>query len=267
VMFNQRFYPLLQHARALVRQGDLGTIHTVHGGFWQDWLLYETDYNWRLEPSEGGTLRAIGDIGSHWLDVAQFVTGRRVQTVLADVATVLPVRQKPAQAIQTFSTAQVERTPVKIETEDAATVMLRLEDGIRGVMQVSQVSAGRKNHMTLEVNGSRGSLAWDAERPNELWLGHRDRPNEILIKDPSLMAASARSVARYPGGHDEGYADTLTAAERAIYSFIRSGGYGSGGDPDFATFAAGHRENVIGDSILRSVHEERWIDVPPTPEA
>jgi predicted dehydrogenase len=263
VTFNVRFYPLIQHARSMVRNGELGAIYSVHGGYWQDWLLLETDYNWRVEASAGGALRAVGDIGSHWLDLAQFVTSRSVERVFAELHTFVPVRQKPARPIETFSTAEVERVPVAMETEDAAMIMLHLEDGTRGMLQVSQVAAGRKNRLYLEVNGSRASLAWDGERPNELWIGHRERPNEILIKDPALMHPEAAQVARYPGGHAEGFDATHTAINRAIYDYIRAGGRSSGREPDFPTFEDGHRENVIGDCILASALDGRWVAVPP----
>lgn len=261
VTFNIRFYPLIQHARALIRRGDLGTIYAVHGGYWQDWLLLDTDYNWRVEAEQGGALRAIGDIGSHWLDLAQFLTGQPVRRLLAELTTFMPVRQKPARPIEAFASADVERVPVEIDTEDAATVLLRLGEETRGLMQVSQVSAGRKNRLAIEVNGSTASLAWDGERPNELWIGHRDRPNEILIKDPSLLAEEARPHARYPAGHDEGFADSHTAINRAIYDYIRDGGRQSGREPNFPTFADGHRENVINDSILESARAQTWVDV------
>jgi len=262
VMFNIRFYPLVQHARALIRRGDLGPIHLVHGGYWQDWLLLDTDYNWRVEAAQGGRLRAVGDIGSHWLDLAQFLTGLPARAVLADLYTVLPVRQKPARSLQTFSTGEVERVPTRIETEDVANVLLRFGDTTRAAMTVSQVSAGRKNRLLIEINGARGSMAWDAERPNELWIGHRDRPNEILVKDPALLDPAARPYARYPGGHAEGFADSHTAINRAIYEYVRAGAGRSGRAPDFPTFADGHRENVIAECILQSVHEARWIEVP-----
>jgi len=261
VTFNIRFYPVLQHARAMIRRGDLGTIYSVHGGYWQDWLLLETDYSWRLEAEQGGELRAVGDIGSHWLDLAQFLTGQHVHRVLAELTTFLPVRQKPARSIETFATRDIGRTPVRIDTEDAASVLLRLGDNVRGAMQVSQVSAGRKNRITIEVNGSKSSLAWDGERPNELWIGHRERPNEVLIKDPALLAEEARPYARYPAGHDEGFADTHTAINRAIYGYIRAGARESGREPDFPTFVDGHRENVINDCILRSSRDQSWVDV------
>ena len=262
VIFNQRFYPLIYHARALVERGELGTIYNVHGGFWQDWLLHDTDYNWRVEASQGGRLRAVGDIGSHWLDLAQFVTGLRVDHVLGDLTTFVPMRQKPVGEIETFSTAEVQRTPVTVDTEDAASVLIRFVDNARGLMQVCQVSPGRKNHLTLEVNGSKASIYWDAERANELWIGHRDRPNELLLKDPALMHASASAIARYPAAHAEGFPDTHTAIQRAIYEFIRAGGYTSGLQPSFPTFLDGHRENVIGDSIWQSSIDEHWVAVP-----
>ncbi len=262
VTFNIRFYPLIQQARALIQRGDLGKIYSIHGGYWQDWLLHETDYNWRIEAGSGGALRAVGDVGSHWLDLAQFLSGLPVRRVFAELTTFIPVRQKPARAIEAFATADVERTPVEIGTEDAASVLLQFDDGARGNMQVSQVSAGRKNRAFIEVNGSQGSLAWDGERPNELWLGHRDRPNEVLIKDPSLMTAEAARVARYPAGHDEGFADTHTAINRAVYTYLRAGGRTSDAPPNFPTFVAGHRENVIGDCILQSSTSQQWVDVP-----
>lgn len=261
VTLNLRFYPLLRHAREMVRRGDLGTLYAVHGGYWQDWLLLDTDYNWRVEAAQGGALRAVGDIGSHWLDLAQFVTGRPVTRVLADLATFIPIRQKPEGSIEAFATVDRPRTPVTMDTEDAATVLVRLGD-IRGTMQVSQVAAGRKNRPLIEINGSQASLCWDGERPNELWIGHRDRPNEVLIKDGSLMYPEAAAVAQYPPGHDEGFADTHTAIQRAFFAAIRAGGSPGSQEPDYPTFYDGHRENVIGDCILESARTQAWVDVP-----
>ena len=264
VTFNVRFYPVLQHARALIRRGELGSVFLVHGGYRQDWLLLPTDYNWRVDAAEGGALRAIGDIGSHWLDLAQFLTGLPVRGVLADLITAIPVRYKPARAVETFATAEVARVPQPVETEDAAGVLLRFGDTARGMMMVSQISAGRKNQLVLEVNGERGSLAWDGEHPNELWIGHRDRPNEVLIKDPALLDVTARPYARYPAGHAEGFADSHTAINRTIYEYLLAGGRRTGRPPDFPTFLDGHRENIIADCILQSAREGRWVEVPQT---
>lgn len=261
VTFNMRFYPLLQHARAMIANGDLGTIYSVHGGYWQDWLLLDTDYNWRVEAGQGGRLRVVGDLGSHWLDLVQFLTGQSVTSVLAELFTFLPVRQKPSRPFEAFASVDVPRTPVPVDTEDAATILVRLGT-IRGTVQVSQVSAGRKNRPLIEVNGSRASLGWDGDRPNELWIGRRDRPNEVLIKDPNLMYPEGAAIARYPPGHDEGFADTHTAIQRAFFEYIRAGGRASGAEPSFPTFVDGHRENVIADSILDSAEAKRWVDVP-----
>ena len=260
VTFNMRFYPLLQHARALILRGDLGPVYLVHGGYWQDWLLLDTDYNWRVDPARGGALRAVGDIGAHWLDLARFLTGLPIRAVSADLATFLPVRRRPLDGAAGADGA--ERTPVSVETEDAAAVLLRFGENARGTMVVSQVSAGRKNRLAIEINGARGSIAWDGERPNELWIGHRDRPNELLVKDPALLAEEARRHARYPGGHAEGFPDSHTAINRAIYDYIRSGGRQSAAAPDFPTFEDGHRGNVLADSILQSAREGRWVPVP-----
>lgn len=264
VTFNMRFFPLLVQARTMIRRGDLGEIYLVHGGFWQDWLLFDTDYNWRVEGAAGGALRAVGDLGSHWIDLAQFLTGLPVTCVLADLVTFLPVRQKPERAIETFSSAEVPRTPVPMDTEDAATVLLGLGERARGLMQVSQVSAGRKCRLAIEINGSRGSLAWDFERPNELWIGRRDEPNRLLLKDPALLDPPANTIARYPGGHAEGFPDSHTAISRAFYETIRAGGVPVG-EALFPTFVDGHRENLIADAVLASAREERWVwvEVPP----
>ncbi|MGH2389159.1 MAG: Gfo/Idh/MocA family protein [Chloroflexota bacterium] len=265
VTFNLRFFPLVQQARTMIERGDLGDVYLVHGGFWQDWLLFDTDYNWRVEGAAGGALRAVGDLGSHWIDLAQFLTGLPVTAVLADLVTFLPIRRKPDQAIETFSTREAPRTPVRMDTEDAATVLFRLGEQARGSMQVSQVSAGRKCRLTIEINGSQGSLFWNLEQPNELWIGHRNAPNQVLIKDPALMDPPANTIARYPGGHDEGFADSHTAINRALYEFIREGGYGAGLQPIFPTFVDGHRENLIADAVLAGAHEERWVSVTVPP--
>jgi len=178
VNFNYRFYPLVQHARALVAAGEVGDVHLVHGHYVQDWLLHETDYNWRVEAGAGGLSRAFADIGSHWCDLVQFVTGRRITGVCADLFTVHEMRRKPTEAAETFQSGAGETEEVPVATEDGANVLLRFEGGARGVVTVSQVSAGRKNHEWFEIDGGRCALAWNQERPNELWIGHRDRPNE-----------------------------------------------------------------------------------------
>lgn len=262
VNFNIRYYPLSQQARALVHRGELGQVYIVQGSYLQDWLLLPTDWNWRLEPELGGPLRAVADIGSHWLDLTTYITGLQIEAVQADFATFLPVRQKPARPVETFTgklQTAVEYVEQPIHTEDYATVLVRYTTGARGVMTVSQVSAGRKNRLWYEIGGSKSAIAWDGERPNELWIGHRDRPNEQLLKDPALLEPEARPFASYPGGHAEGFPDTFKQLYRAIYHYIEAGDFEAA--PDFPTFADGQRALRFGEAIHRSFQEGRWVKV------
>ncbi len=259
--YNLRFYPLCWEARARVARGDLGTVWNAHGCYVQDWLLHDTDWNWRLDPALGGALRAVADIGTHWLDLTSFVTGRRVASLFADLATVHPVRRVPTGPVETFSGGggDVERVERAVETEDLAHVLVRYEDGTRGSLVISQVSAGRKNRIFFEVDGSKGSLAWNAEQHEELWLGHRDAPNEILLRDPSLMDAAARGFTDVPGGHAEGYQDTFKMLYRAVYRAVAAGGMPA--EPDFPTFVDGHEQIRNCEAIAASAREGRWVEV------
>jgi predicted dehydrogenase len=259
--FNIRFYPQCQHARALVGDGRLGEIWNVHGGYLQDWLLLPTDWNWRLEPEKGGALRAVADIGSHWLDLVQFVTGRPVVELLADLATTIPVRRRPVGEVETFAAAEdVERVDAPMSTEDLAHLLVGFEGGGRGSAVISQVSAGRKNSLRFELDGSLGALAWDSERHEELWLGHRGRPNETLLRDPALLQPEAAVRTILPAGHAEGFADTFKELYRAVYTAVAAGGMPD--EPEFPTFRDGHRENVLGEAVTASARERGWVEVP-----
>jgi predicted dehydrogenase len=258
--FNIRFYPLVQEARERVRSGDLGAVWNVHGGYLQDWLATPEDWNWRLEPARGGDLRAVGDIGSHWLDLAQFLTGTRIVEVFADLATTIPVRRRPVGEVETFSSAaDVERVDAPMSTEDLAHVLVRFEGGARGSCVLSQVSFGRKNAIRIEVDGSRGTLAWDGERHEELWLGSREHGNEVLQRNPSLMHPAAAARTHLPVGHAEGFADTFRELYRAVYDDVTRGGPSS--EPDYPTFRDGHVENVLCDAVARSNREGAWVSV------
>jgi predicted dehydrogenase len=263
VTYNLRSYPLVIEARERIAAGELGTVHAVHGGYLQDWLLLDTDWNWRLEPERGGALRAVADIGTHWLDMVTWVTGQEVVRLLADFSTIHPVRQRPLGNVQTFAgkgAAPVARAPVTMATEDQAAILVRLAGGAIGTCMISQVSAGRRNSLSFQVDGSGGALAWNAEEPNRLWLGHRDRPNELLDKDPSLLSAAARRRTAYPGGHQEGYPDTFRQCFAAIYEYIEAGDLGA--PRAFPTLADGHREMLYCDALLESARTGRWVDVP-----
>ena len=260
VNFNIRFYPINQHVAALVREGGLGPVRLVTGRYFQDWLLYETDWNWRLERDQGGVLRAVGDIGSHWLDLTSFLTGMRVEAVMADLTTFIPVRRKPAGPVLTFSTERAAETiPVEIHTEDVATILLRYEGGARGSVAISQLSPGRKNSLGYQIDGAESAVAWDSEDPDRLWIGHRDRPNELLLRNPALMNAAGTAAARLPGGHVEGFADTFGAVFTAIYDDVIAGGPSPA--PRYATFADGHEEMLVGDAVLESSRTGRWVPV------
>ncbi len=258
--FNIRYYPLNQHAHDAVAAGEIGEVRLVTGRYFQDWLLLETDWNWRLQPDRGGALRAVGDIGSHWLDLMTFVTGQRIVAVMADLATFIETRREPTGPVETFatdvSTDTVERA---IATEDTATILLRFENGARGAVSISQISPGRKNSLQYEIDGSQAALAWDSEQPDQLWIGHRERANEILLKNPALMGPSGRAATVLPAGHVEGFFDTFAAHFRAVYADVVAGA--SSSRPGYPTFADGHDEMLVGDAIARSAREGRWVDV------
>jgi len=260
INFNIRFYPMAQQARQMVRNGDLGDLFVLQGSYLQDWLLLQTDWNWRLEPGLGGTLRAVGDIGSHWLDLLTFVTDLKVKEVFADFKTFHPIRKKPLKELETFTGKMLTPEDYEdkpIHTEDYATILLHYENNTRGVLTVSQVSSGRKNRLFFEINGSESSLVWNSERPNELWIGHRTEPNQILLKDPSLLSEQARSTVSYPGGHNEGFPDTFKQLYRKVYDYILEGDFST--EPDFPTFADGHYEQVLCEAIERSAKENKWV--------
>jgi predicted dehydrogenase len=268
VCYNIRFYPLCIEAREMVRRGDLGEILHVNGSYSQEWLLYSTDYNWRVLAEEGGALRATADIGSHWLDLTHWITGLEVEAVCADLKTVHSVRHRPGGEVETFkgkeaaranrSEAETRGRPVPISTEDYGCAMLRYRSGARGSVWVSQVMAGRKNCLRFEIAGSVRSLAWDSERPNELWIGCRDSANRSLIRAPSLLSEAARAAVSYPGGHNEGYGDTFKQCFRAFYGCIAAGDFSA---PAFATFADGHRDITVCEAILQSHQERAWVGV------
>ncbi len=263
VNFNIRFYPLVHEAKAKIESGEIGDqLYIIQGSYLQDWLLLDTDWNWRLEPELGGELRAVADIGSHWMDLVTFVSGTRIQSVFADFKTFIPVRKKPKKKIDTFGgklEVDMEYEEKPIHTEDYAAVLIKFENGARGVMTVSQVSSGRKNRLFFEINGSKSSLVWDSEVPNQLMLGHRPEPNQLLIKDPSLMTPSAQWTASYPGGHPEGFPDTFKQLQTAVYRYISSGNFAA--KPDFPTFLDGHRTILVDEAILKSARENRWVDI------
>jgi len=258
VAYNLRYYPLCQEAHALVQSGKIGEPRLVHGSFLQDWLLFPSDWNWRLEPQFSGPLRVVADIGTHWLDLITWITNRKVTELCADLGTVLPVRQKPQGRVETFQkrsgTAYDE---VKIDTDDYASILLHLEKSVHGVVTVSQVSAGRKARLWFEIDGSEASLSWNSEAPNTLWIGKRGEPNKEIPKDPSQMSPSTRGYAEYPAGHAEGYPDTFAQLFKDVYRYISEGNFKA--PRTFPTFETGHEEMLLCDAIAQSSKERRWV--------
>jgi predicted dehydrogenase len=257
VAHNLRYYPLCVQAKSLIESGAIGKVNLIHGGFLQDWLTYSTDWNWRLESKLGGELRAVSDIGTHWLDLVQWLSGQRVTALCADLATVVPVRHRPRGHVESFSSAKNAATDeVPITTDDYASVLVHFEHGAKGVFTVSQVSPGRKCKLFFEINGSNGSLAWDGEDPNTLWIGRRNEPNGSLIKDPSLLTSAARPYAAYPGGHAEGYPDTFVQLFHDFYNYLAAGNFSA--PRCFPTFSTGHDELLLCDAIQKSAQARAW---------
>lgn len=260
VAHNLRYYPMNQEARALVHRGVIGEPLMVHGSYLQDWLLYPSDWNWRLDPALSGSMRTVADIGTHWLDTVMWITGQRVTELCADLATIVPERERPRGAVETFQERKgTDFDRVKIDTEDYASVLLHFERGLRGAMTVSQVSAGRKNRFWYEIDGSEGSVAWNQEQPNTLWIGKRREPNRELIKDPALMSPETRGFAAYPAGHAEGYPDTFLQLFKEFYGYIERGDMNA--PRPFPTFEAGHAGLVLCEAIAASARDRKWVTV------
>lgn len=260
VCHNLRYYPQVQQMRAFREAGELGEILVVQGTYSQDWLLYDTDWNWRVDAKAAGASRAMADIGSHFFDMAEHVTGLRVSSLCADLQTFHKTRKQPKGSIETFANKMMRpedyiETPV--ETEDFGAVIFRMGNRTRGAMTASQVSAGRKNGLSIEIYGTKASVAWNQERPDELWVGHRDSGNSIFVKDPSLLTGKARGYADLPGGHSEGYDDTFKQVFRRFYASIST--------PDsieYPQFVDGLRQMVILDAVLASSAARKWVEVP-----
>ena len=260
VNFNYRYYPIVQHAAMMVKKKQMGNIFAVQGCYMQDWLLYDTDWNWRLQPKFAGKSRAMGDIGSHWFDLIQFVLGKNIVKVCADLITVHKHRKRPKVQVETFAGKALKPSQyqkVKINTEGHGHVLVEFEDGTRGMVCVSQLAAGRKNHIVFELNGTKNGLWWDHERPNELMIGHRNEPNQLMLKDAMLMDESIRDYAHYPAGHNEGYPTCVKNFCRNVYRHIRN----RRRKVDFATFKDGHIANAIVDAVLKSNETKKWVPV------
>lgn len=262
VAYNIRFYPLCHEAAERVRSGSLGEVLHVHGSYVQDWLLYDSDFNWRVLAEDGGELRALADIGTHWLDLIQFISGQHIVSICADLQTVHKTRRRPQGGVETFSGREArgaEMHQIPVSTDDGGSVQLRFENGAHGVLWVSQTTAGRKNCLQYELGGTVSALAWNSEVPDKLWIGHRDRPNQSLIRDPGLMGRMGARISSYPGGHNEGFPDTFKHLFRRFYEYIGNGDLNA--PATFPTFLEAHREVCLCEAILESHRRRSWVDI------
>ena len=259
VNYNYRYYPMAYQMREMFRAGEIGDVYTVHGGYLQDWLYLDTDYNWRLEPELSGDSRAFSDIGTHWLDLVEFITGLKVTEVLADFATFHKNRKKPTKPVDTYSGMALRPEDYKlvpINTEDYATVLFHFENGARGCCNISQVLAGRKNQILVTIGGSKCAVHWDSEDSNSLWVGRRETMNGELVKDPSILKPGTKAITGYPGGHVEGFPESFKQNFIKIYEAIASGKQIEG---EYATFEDGFKEMIFCEKVVQSAREGRWV--------
>ncbi len=275
-----RFFPAVLQMRAMVQRGELGRIIHVQGHFFQDWLLKETDYNWRLLASEGGKLRAVGDIGTHWIDTVSFILGARAEWVFAHLETFHKNRLRPRGEVQTFASVQTKDSPplpmeapgkhphlirYKVDTEDFGSVLLKFgraehghTEGVHANVSVSQVAAGWKCSLYVGIYGSEGSVQWEFQHPNEILLGRRDEPNRILQRATAGFSDDVAGFTDYPGGHTEGFPDSHKMQYRAVYEHIASA---QKTPVLFATAEDGHHEVRLCEAVLKSHRARRWVQV------
>ena len=256
--FNTRFYPMVHEAKFLINKKLIGTPRYIKGHYHQDWLTLDTDWNWRLEAEKAGELRAVADIGSHLIDQIGFVSGITVSEVFADLHTLVPIRQKPTGPVQTFTIDSTSaRQAVDMSSDDAAGILLRFSNGARATVSISQISSGRKNSINWEISGPEGSLAFDSENPEQLWIGHRGKANEVLHKDPSMLSEAAAKTAFYPGGHVEGFSETFRGLFERVYEDINT----ESESHSYPTFADGLKSLEITDAIAQSSKSSAWVKI------
>ncbi len=261
VQHNLRYYPAVQQIRQMIAHGDLGEVLIVQGTYSQDWLLYDTDWNWRLDRKENGPLRVMGDIGSHWMDMIQHLTRLSISSVCADLAIFHRERKRPKGSVETFSAKKAvaqEYQSFSIDTEDFGAVLLHLGTRARGAFTVSQMSAGRKNRFAFEIFGTKAGVAWDQEMPDTLWIGHRNEPNQVIVKDGSLFYPEAAAFADLPGGHSEGYDDSHKQVFKHFYARVAD----RSAPVDYPTFEDGLRGMILLQTVAESAQKRAWVDVP-----
>ena len=262
VNFCYRMNPLVIDMKAKIKSGEIGKPMLVHGSYLQDWLMYNTDYNWRLEKKNSGESRCIADIGSHWMDCIQTVTGAKITEVCADLFTAHPIRYKPIGEVETFSlNTSTDCEEKEISTEDYGAVLIKMDNGCHGVFYVSQISSGRKCHLNFEINGQKASIYWNQESSDKMWMGHRNEPNKHVMRNPLLIDNEAEKYTYLPAGHPEGWNDAMKNTLQAYYDFIRNEKRIGIDEAIFATFEEAHYITLLTEAILLSNREKRWVKI------
>jgi predicted dehydrogenase len=262
VDFVYRMNPLVLEMRDRVRKGEIGRPKLIHGSYLQDWLLYDTDYNWRMDSKVSGKSRCIADIGAHWMDLVQFITDSRIVKVSADLVTTIPVRKKPLGQVEAFSkNTSTQYEDKAVDTEDYGAVLFEMDNGVHGVFCSSEVSAGRKCAISFEIDGEKSSLYWNQEGADQMWMGFRDRPNQQIIRDPNSAPEDIREYYSLPAGHPEGHNDAMANIMRSFYGFIRDNKQIGRDACEFATFEEGHYMMKLIEAILESSQTKQWVSV------
>jgi predicted dehydrogenase len=272
VTFNYRGNPLVQQARCMIAKGELGDLRFAHGVYLQDWMTDPHVYSWRSDPLKGGISSALGDIGSHWCDLVEHISGAKIQAVIADLRTTIPMRYTTGVSADAFSADNSgKHNPVRVNGEDLANVLLRFENDTMGSLSVGQALPGHKNDLQVEVCGSAMSLKWKQEHQNELWIGYHDRPNCVMTKDPALVAPEVRPYIHLPGGHQEAWSDAFYNVIRDAYCWVRENGVPEAKPQMLPTFCDGYRSTCVVEAMLRSHAAgntwERVMYVPGISEA
>ncbi len=243
VPFVYRFYPAVREARARIRAGEAGRLWLLHGSYLQDWLASSQDSNWRVDPAIGGASRAFGDIGVHWCDLMEFVTGHRITRLTATTA-------------NAFAERRTKNGSAPVGTEDGATVLFETDGGAAGSVVVSQVSPGRKNRLWFSFDGQDASYSFDQESPDTVWVGGRSE-NRVILRGPDTLRPDAAHYATLPAGHPQGYQDSFNAFVADTYDAV--GGHEPDGLP---TFADGSRAASVTAAVVQSARSHTWVEVP-----
>ena len=260
INFHNRFYPMNNHLKNIIKDGELGEIFSITGSYTQDWLLYNTDYSWRLNSTESGRTRAVSDIGSHWMDLAEYVTGQKIVEVNADFSTIHKNRKKPKGVVLAFSKEKFkdeDYEDVPIDTEDNASVMFRFSNGAKGSAFFSQVIAGKSVSIDLLVGGYNKSAQWNSENCNALVVGNRDSYNAFIEKGLGTVHPDTKPLIAYPFGHLEGFPDAFKQCFKSVYGSIGN----PNGEHEHATFRDGLHEMILCEKIFESSQKEGWVKI------